>query len=183
MAFVLFRHQQHGFCFVPTSTKLLWFCSGINKMFFIFLQHQQQLVKQGEVAWISTRQIYINQISTKSETDFTGEARQWSELGSIKDYSLYSGPPLQVELQSSGGNGVGEYHGSKLGLYEMMPADVKSGGQRVYRQLHHDIKGKDIKQWYLYRWVGIKDHTYIISYHHFCLSQEWRTLVCPQHRS
>ena len=34
----------------PTSIKLPWFCSGINKIFFVFLQYQQQLVKQGEVA-------------------------------------------------------------------------------------------------------------------------------------
>ena len=32
MAFVLFRHQQHGFCFVPTSTKLL-----------VLFRHQQNV--------------------------------------------------------------------------------------------------------------------------------------------
>ena len=60
---------------------------------------------------------------------------------------LISGPPFQVELGSSGGGGAGEYQGSKLGLYEMMPANVKREGQRVYRQLHSG----DIKQSYLFR--------------------------------
>ena len=58
-----------------------------------------------------------------------------------------SGPPFQVELGSSGGGGAGEYHGSKLGVYELMPANVKKDGQRVYRQLHVG----DIKQSYLFR--------------------------------
>ena len=58
-----------------------------------------------------------------------------------------SGPPFQVEFGSLEGGGAGEYHGSKLGLYEMMSADVKREGQRVYRQLHYS----DIEQSYLYR--------------------------------
>ena len=58
-----------------------------------------------------------------------------------------SGPPFQVELGSSKEGGAGEYHGSKLGLYEMMPANMKRDGQRVYRQLHDG----NIKQSYLFR--------------------------------
>ena len=153
-----------GFCVVPASTTWLLFCSYINKIALVLFPHQQNMFCFSPISTTAgkTSRGCVNlhtpdsQVSTKAETDFTDKARQWSDLGSIKDYSLYSGPPLQVELQSSGGNGVGEYHGSKLGLYEMMPADVKSGGQRVYRQLHHDIKGKDIKQSYLYRWLTWK---------------------------
>ena len=40
MAFVLFWHQQHGFCVVSTSTTC-FFCSGINNMAFVFFQGQQ----------------------------------------------------------------------------------------------------------------------------------------------
>ena len=60
-------------------------------------------------------------------------------------FFLCLGPPFQVELESSGEGGTGEYLGSKLGLYEMMPAKKKGEGQRVYRQLHVG----DIKQSYL----------------------------------
>ena len=53
-AFVLFRHQQHGLCFVLASTTWPLFCSGINNMVFALLQLQQhgcqswqQLVRRG----------------------------------------------------------------------------------------------------------------------------------------
>ena len=37
--FVLFWHQQYGFCF-PTSTTWILFCSYINNMAFVILRHQ-----------------------------------------------------------------------------------------------------------------------------------------------
>ena len=79
-AFVLFWHQQCGFCFVLISTMLLLFSSCINHMDFFcsgFKQHGfcivpmsttwlsnwQQLIRQGEVAWIFIYQGHIRQAS------------------------------------------------------------------------------------------------------------------------
>ena len=70
MAFVLFQHQQKGFCFFPTSTNVffIWyqqhcFCFVmVNNTAFVLFQCQQhccqnwqQLVRQGEVAWLLER--------------------------------------------------------------------------------------------------------------------------------
>ena len=43
-------------------------------MAFILFKCQQQLVREGEVARIFTRQGHINQVSTTGETDLQGKA-------------------------------------------------------------------------------------------------------------
>jgi len=70
------------------------------------------------------------------------------------------GPPNMVELRSSGG--AGEWRGSCLGLFQLLPDDVSDDGKGgsqgpVYRQLHDG----DNWQMYLYRagdfwWVSNK---------------------------
>ena len=52
--------------------------------------------------------------------------------------------------KSSGAGGAGEYHGSKMGLYQLLPDGAEKGdGQGpVYRQRHDG----DNPHYYLYRW-------------------------------
>ena len=99
------QHRQHGFCFVPASTSclltfvLFWLQQHTAFVLFPCQQHGcqnwQQLVWQGEVAWIFTRQGYIKQVSharvmkqvsrralSDSLSDWQGNAT--SDLGLIK---------------------------------------------------------------------------------------------------
>ena len=77
--------QQHCFCFVPRSTTWVLFCSGINNMTFVLFQCQQhscpnwqQLVRQGEVAWIFTRQGHINQVSQRPDWRSDLQGNYWT---------------------------------------------------------------------------------------------------------
>ena len=60
--------------------------------------------------------------------------------------TLFSGPPSQIELRSSGG--AGEWQGDKMGLYQLLP-DAEKGDEQgpVYRQRHDG----DNQHFYLYR--------------------------------
>ena len=60
----------------------------------------------------------------------------------------FSDSPSQIELRSSGG--VGECRGSMLGLYQLLPDDVKGASQGPVYQQRHD---GDNEQYYLYRWA------------------------------
>ena len=55
-----------------------------------------------------------------------------------------------IRPKSSGAGGAGEYHGSKMGLYQLLPDGAEKGdGQGpVYRQRHNG----DNERYYLYRW-------------------------------
>ena len=71
VAFVFFRHQQHGFCFVPMSTTYLSKVTTAGKA-------RRGCVTIEEVAWIFTRQSHINQVSTISEwVTRQGNYRTW----------------------------------------------------------------------------------------------------------
>ena len=60
--------------------------------------------------------------------------------------TLFSGPPSQIELRSSGG--AGEYHGHCMGLYQLLSDEEKGDEQGpVYRQRHDG----DNEHYYLYR--------------------------------
>ena len=60
----------------------------------------------------------------------------------VVEDALFSGPPSQLELRSSGG--AGEWHGDKMGLYQLMPEKRDP----VYRQRHDG----DNENYYIYRW-------------------------------
>ena len=55
-------------------------------------------------------------------------------------------PAHQVELRSSGG--AGEGHGSRLGVYQLLPEHRGQGGSAIYRQLHDT---NDDQHYFLYR--------------------------------
>ena len=59
---------------------------------------------------------------------------------------LFSGPPHQVELRSSGG--AGEDHGCYMGIYQLLPEHRGQGGGATYRQLHDT---NDDQHYYLNR--------------------------------
>ena len=83
--------------------------------------------------------IYNNLIGTKA-------CVRYEIKFDLSNSSLSSGPPSLVELRSSEGT-AGEYKGSKMGVYQLLP-DGGEGGSPVYRQLHDG----DNEQYYLYRW-------------------------------
>ena len=83
------------------------------------------------------------------------------DAGECKVFLTVSFPdrPHQVELRSSGG--AGEYQGSRLGVYQLLPEHRGQGGGAIYQQLHDPDKDKrrllffKAKQthYYLYRFV------------------------------
>ena len=62
----------------------------------------------------------------------------------VSNLCLFSGPPSQLELRSSGG--AGEHQGAQMGLYQLLPG---GGEGPVYQQLHNT---NDKQHVYIYRW-------------------------------
>ena len=76
------------------------------------------------------------------------KSAQIENLFMFQTFASSSGPPSQLELRSSGG--AGEYQGSIMGLYQLLPGGGEKGDEQgpVYRQRHDG----DNEHWYLYRW-------------------------------